>query len=113
MGMLFVRAIFRALRGSRRNASLIISRPFVAAPRTQVLDGSFNAVEGDQEGVAASVDEPATVLLDCRIDQIAPEALKPSQRSHIVEAHRLRVANHVHVDERGEPPPISRFRAEP
>jgi hypothetical protein len=38
---------------------------------------TFHAIEGDQEGVPASVYQPATVLRDRRIDQFPPERLKP------------------------------------
>ena len=58
-----------------------------------------DAVEHDQQRVAAGLDDPAAVLLDRRVDQVAPERAQPFERPGIVQPDQAAVADHVGIDD--------------
>ena len=65
-----------------------------------------DAVEHDEQGVAAGLDDPAAMLLDRRIDQVSPESPQPLEGSRVVQADQAGVANHVGIDHGDQLPPI-------
>ena len=67
-----------------------------------------DAVEHDQQGVAAGLDDPAAMLLDRRVDQVAAESTQPFERSCVVQADQAAVADHVGIDDGDQLPPIWR-----
>jgi len=71
---------------------------------------SVYAVEQDEKGIAACLDDLATVLLDRRVDQVPPQRAQPLQCSGIIQADQATVANHIGVQHRDQLPP-SRLRS--
>ena len=53
--------------------------------------------------VAARLDDPATMLIDRWIYQVAAECSQPFERSHIVQPDQAAVANHVGIDDGDQP----------
>ena len=45
----------------------------------------IDAIEHDEQGVAARLDDPAAVLLNRRIDQVLPQSPQPLERSRIIQ----------------------------
>ena len=60
---------------------------------------AVDAVERDQQRVAAGLHHPAAVLADRRVDQRAPQRAQAAQRAGIVQADQPAVADHVGVDD--------------
>ena len=40
----------------------------------RAADRSFNAIKHNEQRIARGIDDPAAVLLDCRIDQVGTES---------------------------------------
>ncbi len=73
---------------------------------------SVDAVEYDEQGIAASLNDPAAVLLDGGVDQSSAEGTQSFERSNIVQADQTAVADHVRVHYGDQLPPIWRLTDE-
>ena len=67
-----------------------------------------DAVEYDQQRVAAGLHDPATVLVDRWIDQVLTKLAQPLQRACIVQPDQPAVADHVGMDDSDQLTPIRR-----
>ena len=67
---------------------------------------SVDAVEHDEQGVAAGLDDPAAMLLDRRIDQLSAERTQSLEGSRVIQADQAAVAHHVGIDDGDQLPPI-------
>ena len=54
-----------------------------------------DAVEYDQQGIAASLDDPAAMLLDRRVDHAAAESTETLECSRVIQADQAGIAHHV------------------
>jgi hypothetical protein len=70
--------------------------------------GSVDAVEHNKEGVTASLDDPAAVLLDRGIDQVLAQSPEPVERPLIIQADQTAVTHHIGMHHRDQLPPIWR-----
>jgi hypothetical protein len=61
-----------------------------------------HALELRQEAVAGVLDDPAPVLRDLRIDQLAEVALEPLVCPFFIHSHQARVARHISGEDSGE-----------
>src|SRR4051812_6523009 len=61
-------------------------------------DRSLDAVEYDQQRIAARLNYPASILRDRRADDVASDSPQPRERSHIVQTNETAVADHVGID---------------
>ena len=64
-----------------------------------------DAVEHDQQRVAAGLDYSATMLRDRGVDQTAPQRAQPIERPGIVQSDQPAVADHVGIDHGDQPAP--------
>jgi hypothetical protein len=64
------------------------------------------AVEHDQQGVPASLDDFAPMLLDPRIDQVPAESTQSFERPLVIEPDQSAVADHIGVQDGDQLPPI-------
>jgi hypothetical protein len=64
--------------------------------------GIHHARELRQEAVAGVLYDPAPVLLDLRIDQLAEVSLEPLVRPLLIRPHQARVPRHVGGEDRSE-----------
>ena len=71
-------------------------------------DRPVYAIEYDEQGIATSLNDPAAVLLDCRVDQVGAECPEPFERSRVIQPDQAAVADHVGIDDRDQLPPIWR-----
>ena len=69
----------------------------------RALDRIDHARELAQRIVAGEVDDPAAMLDDQRLEQLAPARLEASERAGIVTTHEPRIADHIRDQDRGEP----------
>ena len=67
------------------------------------LDRIDHARELAQRIVAGEVDDPAVMLGDQGLEQLAPARLEASERAGIVATHEPRVADHIRDQDRGKP----------
>ena len=65
-----------------------------------------DAIEHDEKGIATSLNDPAAVFIDRRVNYVATKAPQPLERSCIVQANETAVADHVGIDDRDQLPPI-------
>ena len=68
---------------------------------------SVDAVEHDEQRVAAGLDDPAAMLLDRRVDQVAPQSTQPLEGSRVVQPDQAAVADHIGIDD-GDQPTVRR-----
>jgi hypothetical protein len=61
----------------------------------RALHRTVDAVERNQQGVAAGLHQPAAEFANCRIDQRATERTQPLQCTGNIEAYQAAVADHV------------------
>src|SRR4029077_6862463 len=61
-----------------------------------------SAGELDKEAVAHRLEQPSSVLGDLGLDDLRTQCPKLSQRSGLVAAYELRVADHIGYQDRGE-----------
>ena len=61
-----------------------------------------DAGEFRQHAVAGGLDDPAVMLGDLRIDQLAEMRLEPFVRAFLVGAHQARIARHIGGEDRGK-----------
>ena len=66
-------------------------------------DGVDDARELCKEAVASVLYDPAAVLLDLRVDQLAQVGLQPLVGSLLIGAHEARVTRHVGGKNGGQP----------
>ena len=64
---------------------------------------AVDAVEHHQQRIAARVDDPAAMLGDRRIDQVAAERSQPLERADVVQPDQAAVAHHVGMHHGGQP----------
>ena len=64
---------------------------------------SVNAVEHDEQRITAGVDDPAAMLLDRWVDQVAAERPQPLERADVVQPDQAAVAHHVGMHHGGQP----------
>ncbi len=64
---------------------------------------SVDAVEHDQQRVAAGLNDPAAMLRDRRVDHIAPQSAQPFESSDVVKPDQAAVADHVGIDHGYQP----------
>src|SRR4029453_13700822 len=62
----------------------------------------YSAGELDQEAVTHGLEEPSGVLGDAGLDDLGAQRLELSQRSGLVAADELRVADHIGHQDRGK-----------
>ena len=67
---------------------------------------SIDAVEHDEQRVAAGLNDPAAMLLDRRVDQVAAERTQPCKRPCVIQADQAAVTHHVGIDHGDQLPPI-------
>jgi hypothetical protein len=67
---------------------------------------AVDAVEHQQQRIAAGADDPTTVRLQRRLEYVAPQPAHPIERSAIVQADQTAVADHVGMNHRDQRPPI-------
>ena len=67
---------------------------------------SADAVEHNEEGITASLDDPATMPLYRRIDHVAAERAQAFERPNVVQTDQTTVADHVGVHDCDQLPPI-------
>ena len=65
---------------------------------------AVDAVERDQQRVAAGLHHSAAVLADGRVDQCASQRAQAVQRTGIVQSNQAAVADHVGIDDSDELP---------
>src|SRR5690349_7598805 len=63
---------------------------------------AIDAVEHDEQRIAASLDDAAAVLLNRRVDQIAAHGTQPRQGSSVVKPDQAAVADHVGIHDRDQ-----------
>jgi len=56
----------------------------------------------DQQPVAGGLDDPAPMLLDLRITQLAADRLQRGERALLVRPHQPRIARDIGGQDRGE-----------
>ena len=83
---------------TQRQATQIIGRLY----RPGTVNGLYGAGELDQEAVAHRLEEPPCVLGDLGLDDPRPQFFQLRQRSGLVAAHKLRVADHVGHQDSGK-----------
>ncbi len=70
------------------------------------LDGAAHRVDHarkfHQHAVAGGLDDPAVMLLDFRIDELAAMRLEPVEGAFLVRSHQPRVARHIGGEDRRE-----------
>src|SRR4051812_42376063 len=71
--------------------------------RKSALDCSQWARELDEEAVAGSLHNPATMLGHSGFDYVGPKAPDPRHRSSLVLAHKPREADHIGSQNRRKP----------
>ena len=71
--------------------------------------GTVDAVEHDEQRIAPSLDDPAAVLVNRRVDEVAAQSPQPFQSSRIVQADQTAIANHIRVDHGDQLSPIWRL----
>ena len=69
---------------------------------------SIDAVEHDEQGITASLDDPTTMLTYGWIDQRPAESAEPFERPLVVQSDQAAVAHHVGMDDGDQLPPILR-----
>ena len=86
---------------------------FALAELFLYLDGASNRVhragEFQQRTVAHELDDTAGMRGDRRIDQFAPQRVKPCKRPRLVDPHEARIPDHVGRQDRCQPPLQSFF----
>jgi hypothetical protein len=68
--------------------------------------GPVDTVEGDEQGVATRLNDPAAVLLNRGIDHLSAECPQPFKRPNIVQPNQPAVPGHIHVDYGDQLPPV-------
>ena len=68
----------------------------------------IDAVEDDEQGVTAGLNDSAAVLLYCGVYQVTAQRPQPLQGSHVVQANETAVTDHIGVDDRDQLAPILR-----
>jgi hypothetical protein len=63
---------------------------------------AIDAVERNQQGIAAGLHHAATVLADCRVDQRAPHCAQAAQCAGVVQANQSAVTHHVGINDRDQ-----------
>ena len=61
-----------------------------------------DAGEFRQHAVAGSLDDPAAMLADLRIDQFAEARLDALVRAFLIGAHQTRITHHIGGEDRGK-----------
>jgi hypothetical protein len=74
-------------------------------------NGTVYTVENNQQRISACLNDPATVLFNCWIDQIPAQSTQPFKRSRIIQADQPGVTNHVGIDNGNQLTPIWRLFA--
>jgi hypothetical protein len=69
---------------------------------------SIDAVKGDEQRIAAGLNDPATMLLDRWVYQVLAQSSEPSQGSGVVQTDQATVADHIGIDDGDQLPPIRR-----
>ena len=73
------------------------------------LDGTLhrpiNAIEHDEQGVTARIDDPTAMLGDSWVDQSAAESLEPLKCSDVIQPNQAAVTNHVGMEDGNQLPP--------
>ena len=64
---------------------------------------AVDAVEYDQQRVAASLGNSATMFADGRIYQFPPKRLQPGNRSRVIKSYQAAIAGHVGIDHSNQP----------
>ena len=87
--------------------ALILRHPSVAlGHRLLHLDRAAHRVDDtgelDQQPVAGGLDDPAPMLLDLRITQLAADRLQRGERALLVRPHQPRIARDIGGQDRGE-----------
>ena len=76
------------------------------------LDGtahrSVDAVEYDEQGIAAGLNNPATMLINRGIDHLSPERTQSLESSGVIYVDQATVANHVGIDDGDQLPLVLR-----
>ena len=67
---------------------------------------TVDAVEHDEQEIAPSLDELATVLLYRRVYQVAAERTQPFERAYIIQSDQAAVADHIGIDDGDQLSPI-------
>ena len=68
--------------------------------------GTVDAVEHDEQRVAAGLNDRATMLLDRRVDEIATESPQPFERADVIQSNEAAIANHVCIDDGDQLSPV-------
>ena len=65
-----------------------------------------NAVEHNEQGIPAGLNDPATVLFDGGIDQVPTQCSQSLKRPHVIEADKPAVARHIGIQHGDQLPSI-------
>ena len=91
----------KLMRSSLRDASRLRSaHPALHLDRAQ--HRVDDAREFRQHAVAGVFDDPAVMLLDLRLDQLAAMRLEAFVRALLVRPHQARIADHIGGEDRGK-----------
>src|SRR4029077_8009679 len=92
------------MRKSMRLSGAIaaLRSPIAACTFCRAAQRVDRTAEFDEQAVAGSLDDPAIMPLDGRIDQLCPDGLQPLQCARLVDAKRPRIAHHIGGENGGE-----------
>ena len=74
------------------------------------LDGTahrpVNAIEHDEQGIAAGLDDPAAMLVNRWVYQVSAQRPQSLESSCVIQPDQAAVAHHVGIDDGDQLPPI-------
>jgi hypothetical protein len=63
-----------------------------------------DAIEHHQQGIAACIDNPATMLRYRWVDNLPSESTQASKRTNVIQSDQTAVSDHVGIDHGGQLP---------
>jgi hypothetical protein len=69
---------------------------------------SIDAIENDKQGVATSLNYPATMLINRGINYVGAEPTQPRECPGVIQTNQTAVADHISVDYGNQPSPVWR-----
>jgi hypothetical protein len=87
-----------------RGSTIVGRHPLLHAHRKSRR--AIDAVEHHEQRITPSVDDPAAVRHQRRLDQVMAQPAHPIERSAIDQTDQPALADHVGMNHRDQPPPI-------